>query len=304
MHESIRLLDQPLPELREPIMVVGFATTLGGETAAATVQYLVEAWQGRLLAEVDPDDFYDFTVQRPAVSTGPDGRRLEWPTVRLFAASPPGAERDVLLLVGPEPALRWRKFTEAITELMLDFGVRSLITLGSQAGNVPHTRPRAVQLLGQDGALTRASGIEPAATGYDGLADLATVLNLQLEGTAVETVRVNAMTPFYVQASWDPGAALALVQVVDRCVRSATSVAALLEQSQLADAQIAGAVAALPQLEKTVRWLEQQFDWISAAAGGTHHGAASFAAPPLDPDEVLADVQHLLREQRGGAIGH
>ena len=99
-------------KLRDPVFLaafVGFTDTTGG--AAAAITYLIEQWDAKPLAEIDPEQFYDFTVQRPRVRLENGERVLDWPVNRFFVASPPGAGRDFVLLQGIEPHTRWKTFT-------------------------------------------------------------------------------------------------------------------------------------------------------------------------------------------------
>src|SRR5512141_680309 len=120
MHDLLRPLAEFRP-LREPILIAGFADH-AGTTAAAAASYLVERWDAQLVAEIDPEELFDFTIQRPFVRTEGGKRVLQWPTSRLYVASPAGAPRDVVLLVGVEPHLRWRAFCDAIVSFMHEVG--------------------------------------------------------------------------------------------------------------------------------------------------------------------------------------
>ena len=75
---------------------------------------MIESWDADVLAEIDPEPFTDFATVRPQVRLDEDrNRSIVWPTVGVWSASLPGT--DVILLLGPEPALRWRLFSEQVT---------------------------------------------------------------------------------------------------------------------------------------------------------------------------------------------
>ena len=109
------------------------------------MRHLVEGWGAQSLAEIDPEEFTDFATVRPHVRLA-DGhtRSIVWPTVGLWSASMPGG--DVILVLGPEPALRWRLFTEQIVAIAERFQSRLVLTLGALLADVPHTKP--VHLIG------------------------------------------------------------------------------------------------------------------------------------------------------------
>ena len=134
------------PTLRRPIMVCAFTGwNDAADAASSALAHLRRSWHGVPLATIDPEEFTDFATVRPLVKLTPERTRfIEWPTVELWSASTPGG--DVILLLGPEPALRWRLFTEQVVGLATELGVSMVITLGALLADVPHTRP--VQIIG------------------------------------------------------------------------------------------------------------------------------------------------------------
>ena len=62
-------------------------------------------------ATIDPEEFVDFQSTRPMVRLV-DGvtRAIDWPEFEIHAVRIPRAPRDLVLLSGPEPAMRWRTF--------------------------------------------------------------------------------------------------------------------------------------------------------------------------------------------------
>ena len=142
--DHVRWLDEP--SLHRPTLIAAFTGwNDAGDAASNAVRHLVEAWNAKPLAEIDPEEFTDFATVRPHVRLRPDrSRQIVWPTVGLWHASTPGG--DVILLLGPEPALRWRLFTEQVTALAARQNVSMVVTLGALLADVPHTRP--VQIIG------------------------------------------------------------------------------------------------------------------------------------------------------------
>src|SRR5690349_20727068 len=103
-------------ELRDPIALAAFeGWNDAGDAASGAVAHLAEVWTANPVVALDPEPYHDFQVNRPTVSIAEDGRhRITWPTTRISWARPPGAERDVVLVRGIEPSMRWRTFTEEI----------------------------------------------------------------------------------------------------------------------------------------------------------------------------------------------
>lgn len=299
LHESVRLLEHR--ELRDPIVIAGFANQ-SGVTAGTAVQHLVDAWGAELLAEIDPEEYFDFTVRRPVVQFEDEQRVLEWPVNRLYVASPEGLERDVILLPGIEPSLRWRTFSEALASLLAELGATTFVTVAAYPGGVPHTRPLPVRLDGADSEFVRRFGIEPSASNYEGPVGITSVVSLQLRAQGLETVSLMALTPFYAVANPHPHAMIALIETVDHALGTSTPVAGLREQAAELDRDVTTAVEESPQLQTVVATLEEQFDWLRGAKTSLLSAPAQPIALPSS-EEVISDVERFLEEQRGGRRG-
>src|SRR4051794_19755194 len=142
--EHVRWTDKP--KLRQPVLLAAFeGWNDAGDAATTAVQYLRDRWEGRHVASIDPEDFYDFTSTRPQVRlVDGETREIEWPANDCYAASVPGAPVDVLLLVGTEPHLKWRTFCRQVTGVAREHGVRMVVTLGALLAEVAHSRPVSV----------------------------------------------------------------------------------------------------------------------------------------------------------------
>ena len=103
---------EDVPELRDPVMIAAFeGWNDAGEAATAAVEHLAEVWDAEAIAAIDPEDYYDFQVNRPRVVLEDGQRRISWPTTRILLATSTSMERDVILVQGIEPSTRWRSFT-------------------------------------------------------------------------------------------------------------------------------------------------------------------------------------------------
>src|SRR5947209_8234863 len=156
------------PALERPILIAAFrGWNDGGQGASLAGAYLARAWAAVEFASIDPENFYDFQATRPTVSLV-DGvtRQIDWPENQFLHAPMPGAGRDAIILLGVEPNLRWRTFSELITGLARDFGVELVLTLGSLLADVPHTRPSPVTGSANDAELIEQLGLQ--ASRYEG----------------------------------------------------------------------------------------------------------------------------------------
>src|SRR3569833_2164401 len=156
------------PELRDPVLVAAFrGWNDGGQGASLAAGYLAKAWDAQRFAEIDAENFYDFQATRPMVSLE-DGttRKLEWPENAFFHARVPGTSRDAGVLLGTEPNLRWRTYSQLVLGLAQDLGVERVVTFGSLLADVPHTRPAPVTAAATDERLVEELGLEPSR--YEG----------------------------------------------------------------------------------------------------------------------------------------
>ena len=107
------------PELRQPVLITAFrGWNDGGQGASLAGGFLARTWRAARFADIDPEQFFDFQATRPHVSLV-DGvtRQIDWPDNAFYHAAIPGADRDALLLLGVEPNVRWRTFTNLVTDL-------------------------------------------------------------------------------------------------------------------------------------------------------------------------------------------
>lgn len=295
MHNLLRPLSDIRP-LRDSLLIAGFADQ-NGATPAATLGYLAECWHAQPLAEIDPEEFFDFTARRPIVRMQNDERVLQWPASRFYVASPPGSERDVVLLVGIEPHLRWRTFCEVIESFMHAVGATKSLTLGSYGGSTPHTRPVPVRLAASDEEYGRMFGLEPRPSSYEGPTGIVGVLNVHQRTQGFRTASLSAMTPFYVGAEHNPHAMIALIEAIDRGLGTSTPTAPLREQAAAVDQEAEQAVRQSEPLRKLVQSLEHQFDWIRGS-GTTLTTTIPVASDLPSGDELVAGIEQFLRRQR------
>ena len=150
------------PELERPVLVAAFrGWNDGGQGATLALGYLAKLWNAERFADIDPEGFFDFQATRPHVSLD-EGltRRIEWPDNAFLHARMTGSDRDVVLLLGIEPSLRWRTFSKLVLDLSRDLGVELLVTLGSLLADVPHTRAAPVTGAASDPSLVESLGLQ------------------------------------------------------------------------------------------------------------------------------------------------
>jgi proteasome assembly chaperone (PAC2) family protein len=219
------------PELTEPMLVGAFeGWNDAGDAATAAVEHLELIWDARPLAAIDPDDYYDFQVNRPTVSLV-DGvqRRIEWPTTRFSVCRPPGAPGDLVLMRGVEPNMRWRGFCEEILEVVRELGVHTVVSLGALLSDTPHTRPTPVTGTAYDTASASRFGLERSR--YEGPTGIVGVLQDACVRAGVPAITFWAAIPHYVSQPPNPKATLALLHGVEEVLDVPVPLGTLPEQA-------------------------------------------------------------------------
>jgi proteasome assembly chaperone (PAC2) family protein len=199
------------PDLVDPVVIAAFeGWNDAAESASSAVDHLMRVWDARVVGAVDPEDFYDFQVNRPNVGTDANGyRRLTWPTTQIAIASPPDLDRDIILIRGIEPSMRWRQFSAEVLAAADELGGALVVTLGALLADTPHTRPIPVT-----GTATRYAFLLaiPAVVGaYEGPTGIVGVLQDACVKLDIPAVSYWAAVPHYVAQPPCPKATLALL---------------------------------------------------------------------------------------------
>jgi len=259
----------------------------GGQGASLAGGYLAKTWQAERFAEFDPETFFDFQATRPHVSLE-EGltRRVDWPENAFYHARVPGTERDAVLLLGIEPNLRWRTFTDLIVGLPGELGVELVVTLGSLLADVPHTRPSPVTGSASDPSLVESLGL--SASRYEGPTGVVGVLHDACKRAAIPSVSFWAAVPHYVSLTPSPRAAKALCERLGDLVGGTLDTTELEEASTNYTEQVSEAVASDADTAAYVEELEQRAD------------ALGEEADIPSGDALAAELTRYLRERESG----
>lgn len=265
------------PRLRRPAMICAFeGWNDAGDASSYAARYLAERWDLRPFADLDPEDYFDFTTTRPRVHLDEGHQReIVWPANELAAGSIPGTDRDVIILTGTEPQLKWRTFCEQITEVATTFDVELVITLGALLAEVPHSRPVSVIGTAVDQGLI--DRLDLARSSYEGPTGIVGVLQDACARAGLPAASLWAAVPTYVPGAPSPKAALALVERT--CGLLGVSVAAT-------DLEIATA-AYERQIDELVDEDDETADYVANLEARFDDG---------EIDEDLSDVSSLVEE--------
>jgi proteasome assembly chaperone (PAC2) family protein len=274
--------------LRAPALICAFKGWNDAADAASTALTFVGSTLGaRRFAKIDPEEFYDFQSARPQVKlVDGESREIVWPSVEVYEARVPRAPRDLILLVGTEPSMRWRTFTKVIVELAEALGTQLVVTLGALLADVPHSRPVSVTGLASDPVLISRLGLTRST--YEGPTGIIGVLHAACQQDGLPSASLWAAVPHYVAATPNPKASLALVRKLEGLLGVVVDASELESAAVEYERQVNAAVQSDPDVQAFVERLEQ------AATTEIDEDPG-----PLPSGETIArDLQRFLR-QRG-----
>ncbi len=280
--------------LRAPALVCAFSGwNDAGDAATAAVGFLASSLGAERFARIDPEEFYDFQSTRPRIRLlAGQTREIEWPVVEVMEVRVPRAPRDLVLITGSEPSMRWRSFASLVTDLAEALGVQMVVTLGALLADVPHSHPVTMTGLASETALVERLGLQNSE--YEGPTGIIGVLHSLCADAGLPAASLWANVPHYVAAAPNPKAALALVRKLERLVGVSVDASELESAAADYERQVGLAVQSDPDIQAFVERLER---------------AAESEQEQLNPEDlpsgdVLArDFQRFLR-QRGPESGH
>lgn len=255
----LRWDDRPVG-LRDPALVCAFTGwTDAGDSASSAVGVISRRLGAQRCATVDPELLYTMQSYRPHITVR-DGvaSDVEWPTVELRAAVVPTAGRDLILVTGPEPAMRWQSLSETLIETAKSLGATFVVTLGGLLSDVPHTRPVPITGIATDPDLIAPIGA--MLPDYEGPTGLTGVVHFEAQRQGLQAATLLAHVPHYVAGVPSPKATLALVEAVETLTKVPVPTARLRAASERYEQQVSEAVERDPERRELLERLEQMAD--------------------------------------------
>ena len=208
-------ISEPTFALREPVMIAAFeGWNDAGESATGAITHLLTVWSHQQLASLDPEEYYDFQVNRPTIKVDEKVvREIVWPNTIVYAVSTPHLSHDFLIVKGIEPSMRWRRFADEVLDLADDYEVSLLITMGALLADTPHSRPISVTGSGSHPDVAERLGVEISR--YEGPTGIIGVLQDAANRRNLDAVSLWAAVPHYVSTPPSPKASLALVNALE-----------------------------------------------------------------------------------------
>jgi proteasome assembly chaperone (PAC2) family protein len=270
-------------EEKPRVMLVAFTGwNDAGESASQVISHLLDEWEGSLVAEFDPEDFYDFQVNRPAIKLDERGaREIIWPTTKIFSVKHPHSTREVLLVLGAEPSMRWKSFSSELLDVADDYEVDLLVMLGGLLADVPHSRPIAVSATASDPMLAKELGVEPSQ--YEGITGILGVIGDEARNRELNALSLWAAVPHYVSTTPSPKATLALIEALEEHLGLKFPIGNLKERATIWESNVDRMAAEDSEVGDYVRELERSKDddEIREATG----------------DSIAKEVERFLRRQ-------
>lgn len=200
-----------LPELRRPLLLVAFEGLFdAAEAATAALQWIRHRTESNAVAMIDPEKFFNFQEARPTVRIDSDGERvIDWPATEIYSVVT-DAPRDLVVMTGVEPHLRWPTFADHVLEVARRAGCEMVVTVGAFIGMVPHTRPFSVTGSAVHPELARRLNLSRPT--YEGPTGVVGVINARLERSDVPVISLRVEVPHYVPGPPNPKATQALLR--------------------------------------------------------------------------------------------
>ncbi|WP_414637518.1 PAC2 family protein [Amycolatopsis sp.] len=279
-------------EPTRPVLVCAFeGWNDAGDAASTALEHLELSWDAKPLAELSPDDYYDFQVSRPTVRMV-DGvtRRVEWPTTRLSICRPPGYDRDVVLVQGPEPNMRWRAFCQELLEHIEQFDVATVVTLGALLADTAHTRPVPVTGTAYDAEAAEQFGLERSR--YQGPTGIVGIFQDFCVQAGIPAISIWAAVPHYVSHPPSPKATLALLHKLEDVLDVEVPLGALPEQAEEWQRTVSEMAEEDEEISDYVRTLEERGD-----------AEVEMSVDESSGDKIAAEFERYLRRRRPGQEG-
>lgn len=280
-----------IPLLRNPVMIVAFSGwNDAAEAASGAVEHLLSGWRDKsddvlpeLIAQVESEDYYDFQVNRPQVSIDESQiRSITWPSTQVFGLAVPSMPRDLVIVTGVEPSMRWKSFTSDLLDLADDLEVSLVVTLGSLLADTPHTRPITVTGTGAHPSIADRLGV--SVSKYEGPTGILGIIQDGCMRRGVDAISLWAAVPHYAASSPSPKATLALVNTLEEFLDVSIPLSDLPERADIWEKEVNDLAAEDSEVADYVKALEESKD------------AAEL--PEVSGDSIAKEFERYLRRQK------
>ena len=280
-----------IPLLREPVMLIAFSGwNDAAEAASGAVEHLLSGWSDKnddvipeLIANVESEDFYDFQVNRPVVTIDESQiRSIAWPSTQVFGMSIPSMERDLVIVTGVEPSMKWKSFTSDLLDLADDLEVSLIVSLGSLLADTPHTRPITVSATTSHPSIANRLGV--SVSKYEGPTGILGIIQDGCMRRGIDAISLWAAVPHYASNAPSPKATLALINTLEEFLNIKIPLSDLPDKSDLWEREVNDLAADDSEIADYVKALEESKD------------AAEL--PEVSGDTIAKEFERYLRRQQ------
>jgi proteasome assembly chaperone (PAC2) family protein len=276
-----------LEDLENPVVIAAFeGWNDAGEAATSAVRYFLDRFNAIKIGTIDSEEFFDFTISRPVIEIPDEQREIIWPATEVYATKMSDSKHDLLIIVGHEPQLRWRTFTDQIIEVASISRSHMVVTVGSLLTDIPHSRPVKVFGSSDDSDLAQRLNLPPST--YEGPTGIVGVINSVLREEGMPSMSLWAGIPSYVSGANSPKAALALVERLAEVLQIGIACTDLEIASAAYERQINELVAEDMDTAEYVNQLEEDFD-----------NKSEVEEQDGNPELLVSEVEDFLRNQTG-----
>jgi proteasome assembly chaperone (PAC2) family protein len=280
-----------IPLLRDPIMIMAFSGwNDAAEAASGAVEHLLSGWCDKnddvlpeLIAEVESEDFYDFQVNRPVVSIDDSEiRSITWPSTQVFGMAIPSMKRDLVIVTGVEPSMKWKSFTSDLLDLADDLEVSLIVSLGSLLADTPHTRPISVTGTGAHPSIANRLGV--SVSKYEGPTGILGIIQDGCMRRGIDAISLWAAVPHYASNAPSPKATLALINTLEEFLNIKIPLSDLPDRADAWEREVNDLAADDSEIADYVKALEESKD------------AAEL--PEVSGDTIAKEFERYLRRQQ------
>jgi proteasome assembly chaperone (PAC2) family protein len=280
-----------IPLLREPVMVIAFSGwNDAAEAASGAVEHLLSGWRDKnddvipeLIANVESEDFYDFQVNRPVVTIDDSEiRSITWPSTQVFGMAIPSMDRDLVIVTGVEPSMKWKSFTSDLLDLADDLEVSLIVSLGSLLADTPHTRPITVTATGSHPSIANRLGV--SVSKYEGPTGILGIIQDGCMRRGIDAISLWAAVPHYASNAPSPKATLALINTLEEFLNIKIPLSDLPGKSDAWEREVNDLAADDSEIADYVKALEESKD------------AAEL--PEVSGDTIAKEFERYLRRQQ------
>ena len=280
-----------IPLLREPVMVIAFSGwNDAAEAASGAVEHLLSGWRDKnddvipeLIANVESEDFYDFQVNRPVVTIDDSEiRSITWPSTQVFGMAIPSMDRDLVIVTGVEPSMKWKSFTSDLLDLADDLEVSLIVSLGSLLADTPHTRPISVTATGSHPSIANRLGV--SVSKYEGPTGILGIIQDGCMRRGIDAISLWAAVPHYASNAPSPKATLALINTLEEFLNIKIPLSDLPDKSDAWEREVNDLAADDSEIADYVKALEESKDEAEL--------------PEVSGDTIAKEFERYLRRQQ------